>query len=63
MKYFNDISWSLTAQCAKIYDLDLFNNIFVQLFWSSFGYFALVLPSRRLSITFDIQTDLKMKHL
>ena len=32
-------------------------------FWSSFGFFFLVFPSRRLSVTFDIQIDLKMKHL
>ena len=49
----------MTAQRAKIYELVLFNNIFVQLFWSSFGSFFLVFPSRRLSVTFDIQTDFK----
>ena len=52
----------MTAQQAKIYELVLFNNIFVQLFWSSFGSFFLVSPGRRLSVTFIIQTDLKMKH-
>ena len=31
LKYFNDIS-CLAAQRAKIYELVLFNNIFVQLF-------------------------------
>ena len=33
----------------------------VQLFSSSFGSFFLVFPSKRLSITFDIQILLKMK--
>ena len=46
-----------TAQRAKVYELILFNNILVQLFRSSFGSFFLV------SVIFDIQTDLKMKHL
>ena len=46
--YFNDIrkAW-------------LFNNYFVS--WSSFRSFFLVFPSR-LSASFDIQIDLKMKH-
>ena len=48
-------------QGSKIYELVLLNNIFVQLFWSSFGSFFLVFPRRRLSFTFDIQIDLKMK--
>ena len=50
------------TQGLKIYELDLFNNIFVQLFSSSPGSSFLVFPSRRLSITFDIQIDLKAKH-
>ena len=45
----------MNAQRAKIYDLVLFNNIFFQLFWGSFGSFFFVFPSRRLSVTFDIQ--------
>ena len=45
-----------------MYELVLFNNIFVQLFSSPFGFFFLVFPSRRLSITFNIKIDLKMKH-
>ena len=49
-------------QGLKMYELVLFNNIFVQLFSSSFGSFFLVFPSRWLSITLDIETDLKMKH-
>ena len=51
----------MTEQRVKVYELVLFNNIFVQLFWSTFGSFFLVLPSIRLFGTFDIQTDLKMK--
>ena len=43
----------------KIYELVLFNNIFIELFGSSFGSFFLVFPSRRLSVTFEIQIDLK----
>ena len=39
----------------------LFNRIFIQPFWSSAGSFFLVFPSR-LSVTFDIQIDLKTKH-
>ena len=50
------------TQGLKIYELDLFNNIFVQLFSSSSGSSFLVFPSIRLSITFDIQIDLKTKH-
>ena len=49
-------------QGLKAYELVLFNNIFVQLFSSSFDSFSLVFPSRWLSITLDIQIDLKMKH-
>ena len=49
------------ATCENIWIM--FKNIFVQLFWSSFGSFVLVFPSRSLSVTIDIQTDLKMKHL
>ena len=48
-------------QVSKIYELVLFSNIFVQLFWSSTDSFFLVFTSR-LSVTFDIQIDLKMKH-
>ena len=50
------------VQGLKMYELVLLNNIFVQLFSSSFGSFSLVFPSRWLSITLDIQIDLKMKH-
>ena len=49
------------TQGLKMYELGLFNNIFVQLLSSSFDSFFLVFPSRRLSITFDIHIDLKMK--
>ena len=63
LKYFKDISQRLTAPRVKIYELVLLNNIFVQLFWSSFGSFFLVFTCRRLSVTFNIQIDLKMKHL
>ena len=52
--------WAM--QGLKMYELVLFSNIFVQLISSSFGSFFLVLPSRWLSITFDIQIDLKMKY-
>ena len=45
-------------QGLKMYELVLFNNILVQLFSSSFVFFILDFPCRRLSITFDIQTDL-----
>ena len=45
-----------------MYELVQFNNIFGQTFWNSFRSFFLVFPSRRLSVTFDIQTYLKMKH-
>ena len=45
-----------------MYELILFNNIFVQLFKSSFCFFFLVFPSNTLSATFDIQIDLKIKH-
>ena len=55
LKYFNDISVRLTTQRAKIDVLALFNNIFVQLFWNSFGSFFLVSPSRKLSVPSDIQ--------
>ena len=44
----------MTAHRAKVYELVLFNKIFVQLFWSSFSTFFLVLPSTILSDTFDI---------
>ena len=40
----------MAAQRAKVYELVLFNNILVQLSWSSFGSFLLVFPSRRLSV-------------
>ena len=49
-------------QTLKMYELVLFNKIFVQLFSSSFFSFFLVFLSRMLSVTFDIQIDLKMKH-
>ena len=55
-------------QRAKIYELVLFNNISfnyfeVRLALSLSSFFLKVFPSRRLSATFDIQTDLKTKHL
>ena len=50
------------TQGLKIYELVLFNNVFVQLFLKSFSFFFLVFLGRKLSITFDIQIDLKMKH-
>ena len=50
------------TQDLKMYELGLFNNIFVHLLSSSFGFIFFVFPSRRLSIAFDIQIDLKMKH-
>ena len=34
----------MIAQRAKIYELVLLNNIFVQLFWSLIGFFFLVFP-------------------
>ena len=49
------------TQDLKMCELGLFNNIFVQLLSSSFGSFSFF-PSRRLSITFDIQINLKVKH-
>ena len=39
-----------------------FSSIFVQPFSSSFGSSFLVFPSRRLSVTFYVKTDLKIKH-
>ena len=48
-------------QGLKMSELGLFNNIFVQLFSSLFGSIFFVFPSRKLSITFDIQINLKMK--
>ena len=36
----------LTGQPAKLHEVVLFNNIFVQLFWSTYGSFFLVFPSR-----------------
>ena len=50
------------TQDLKMYELGLFNDIFVHLLSSSFGFIFFVFPSRRLSIAFDIQIDLKMKH-
>ena len=49
------------TQGLEMYELFLFNNIFVQLFSSSFGSSFLVFPSRRLFFTLDIQIDLKMR--
>ena len=51
----------MTEQRAKVNELVLSNNIFVQLFWSSFGSFFSVLPNRRLSDTVNIQTDFESK--
>ena len=50
------------TQGLKMCEVGLFNNIFIQLLSSSFGSIFSIFPSRRLSITFDIQIDLKMKH-
>ena len=36
----------LTAQRAKIYELDLFNNNFAQLIISLFGSFFMIFPGR-----------------
>ena len=44
-----------------MYESIVFNNIFVDFFLSSFGSFFLDFSSR-LSVLFDIQIDLKMKH-
>ena len=52
------LMFDCATQGLKIYELDLFNNIFVQLFSSSSGSSFLVFPSGRLSITFDFQIDL-----
>ena len=60
LKYLDDISLCLTAR-RKAGKLVLLNNIFVQLIKSSAGPFFLVFLNR-LSATFDIQIDLKMKH-
>ena len=49
------------TQGLEMYELFLFDNIFVQLFSSSFGSSFLDFPSRRLFFTFDIQIDLKMR--
>ena len=58
----NELTIDRAKYDSKIYKLVLFNNIFVQLFWSLFASFFLVFPSRKLSVTFDIQIDSKMKH-
>ena len=50
------------TQGLKMYELVLFRIVLIQLFSRSFGSFFMVVPSRRLSITFDIQIDLKIKH-
>ena len=50
------------TQDLKMYELVLFNNIFDQVFKRLLGSFFLVFPGRRLSNTFEIQIDLKMKH-
>ena len=42
--------------------LVLSSNIFVQLFFKFLRCFFLFFLSKRLSVTFDIQIDLKMKH-
>ena len=46
-----------------MYELVQFNYVFVQPFSWSLGSFVLVFPGRRLSITFKIKIDLKIKHL
>ena len=59
-----DISFEIhyTTQHKARKFIILFNDIFVQLLWISTGSFFLVFHSR-LSATFDIQIDSKMKHL
>ena len=56
------LTFDCTTEGSKIYEVVLL-NIFVQLFWSQFDFFFLVFPSRKLSVTFAIQIDLKLKHL
>ena len=53
--------WSRNVGFKNVLIRSVFNNIFVQLFWSLTGSFFLIFPSR-LSVTFDIQFDLKIKH-
>ena len=50
------------TQDLKMYELVLFSIVFIQLFSRLFGSFFMVFPSRRLSISFDVQIDLTMKH-
>ena len=50
------------TQGLKMYELALFRIVFIQLFSRSFASFFKVFPRRRLSITFNIQIDLKTKH-
>ena len=50
------------TQGLKMYELVLFRITFIQFFSRSFGSFFMVFASRRLSITFDIEIDLKLKH-
>ena len=65
LKHFNDISQRLTAQGNVWKFISNFisnRNLFsFHYFKSSAGSFFLVFPNR-LSATFDIQIDLKMKH-
>ena len=49
-------------QDLKMYELALFSIVLIHLSSWLFGSFFLVFPSRRSSVTFDIQIDLKMKH-
>ena len=51
------------TQELKMYELVQFNYVFVQPFSWSLDSFVLVFPGRRLSITFKIKIDLKIKHL
>ena len=48
---------------CEMYELVLLNNVFVQVFSKSFGSLFLGFPGRRSPITFEIKTDLKIKHL
>ena len=45
------------TQGLKMHELVLFRIVFIQLSSRSFGSFFMFFPSRRLSITFDIQID------
>ena len=57
--------WKLSMILAKLWQFQWcakFNNIFIRLFWNSFGSFFLFFPIRMSSVTFNIEIDLKIKH-